>query len=316
MRFGRRSWEISEREVTPEAVFLERRRFLGAAAGGIAGALFGGSAAQAGAGVSALLPAAANGGFAPADKLTAEAAAGSYNNFYEFGFGKTIQAASRKLPTSPWRIKVDGLCDTPFEMDLDDLVKKVTLEERIYRFRCVETWSMVVPWTGFPLAELVKLAGPKAEAKYLRVESFMDPKVAPQQSAPQYPWPYVEGLTLAEAQNDLAFLAVGIYGKALPTQHGAPIRLVAPWKYGFKSAKSLTRFSFVAKKPESFWMALGPDEYGFYANINPKVAHVRWSQASEHRLGSGETLPTRLFNGYEAEVAGLYKGMEKERIWY
>ena len=175
---------------------------------------------------------------------------------------------------------------------------------------------MVVPWTGFPLAELVRLAGPKAEAKYLRFETFLDPKVAPQQTASAYPWPYVEGLTLAEATNDLAFLAVGIYGKPLPTQHGAPIRLVTPWKYGFKSAKSIRRISFVAKRPETFWMALGQGEYGFFANIDPKVDHVRWSQASEHRLGTGETLPTRLFNGYAAEVAGLYKGMEKERIFF
>lgn len=313
MRFGRRSWEISEREVTPEAMFLDRRRFIGALAGGIAGGMLGGRAAFAeGAGY----PAPRNPAFAPTDTLTAEEAAASYNNFYEFGFSKSIQSASRRLKTSPWRIRVEGLCDTPFEIDFDDLLKKVTLEERVYRFRCVETWSMVVPWTGFPLSQLVKLAGPKAEAKYLRFESFMDPKVAPQQSAPQYPWPYVEGVSLAEAQNDLAFVATGIYGKPLPTQHGAPLRLVLPWKYGFKSAKSLSRISFVAKKPETFWMALGPDEYGFWANVNPKVAHPRWSQAGEHRLGTGETLPTRLLNGYEEQVAGLYKGMEKERIWF
>lgn len=315
MRFGRRSWELTEAEVTPEAVFLDRRRFIGALGGGVAGALLGGRAARAEAG-GAGFPAPRNAAYVPADAVTAEAAAGSYNNFYEFGFAKTIQAASRRLKTSPWRIKVDGLVDTPFELDFDDLLKKVTLEERIYRHRCVETWSMVVPWTGFPLSQLVKLAGPKAEAKYLRVESFMDPSVAPEQSAPQYPWPYVEGLSLAEATNDLAFIATGIYGKPMPTQHGAPIRLVTPWKYGFKSAKSLVKFSFVTKKPESFWMMLGPDEYGFWANVNPKVAHPRWSQASEHRLGTGETLPTRLFNGYEEQVASLYKGMEKERIWF
>ncbi len=307
--------DISENDVTPESVFLTRRRLIGAGLGGIAAGLLGG-AARAEEAIARPLGAAANPAFAPADALTAEAAAGSYNNFTEFGSGKTIQAASRKLKTSPWRIRVDGACERPFELDLDDLLKKVELEERIYRHRCVETWSMVVPWTGFPLARLVEMAGPTAEAKYLRVESFMDPKVAAGQGSPAYPWPYVEGLELAEARNDLAFLAVGIYGKAMPTQHGAPLRLVLPWKYGFKSAKSLVRFSFVAKRPVSFWEELQPDEYGFFANVNPKVAHVRWSQANERRLGTNERLPTRLYNGYEAEVAGLYKGREKERIWY
>lgn len=319
MRFWKRAWDGAECDVTPEAVFFERRRFLGQTAAGLAalagGGLLGARSVSAGPAVAGLMPAARNPAFDLAEALTTEKAAGSYNNFYEFGFGKTIQAASRKLPIDPWRIEVGGLCDAPFALDLDDLVKKVTLEERIYRFRCVETWSMVVPWTGFPLSELVRLAGPKAEAKYLKIESFLDPKAAPHQSAP-YPWPYTEGLTLAEAVNELAFLAVGIYGKPLPTQHGAPIRLVTPWKYGFKSAKSVTRFTFVAKRPETFWMALGADEYGFFANINPKVDHVRWSQAKEHRLGTGETLPTKLFNGYEAQVAGLYKGLEKERIFY
>lgn len=317
MRFLKRSWDLSEHEVTPEAMFLDRRRFLATTAGGIAGAILGSSgAAFAGPGLEKLLPAARSSRFVVDEALTRADAAANYNNFYEFGFSKTIQAASRKLPTDPWRIRIDGLCDTPFEIDLDDLVKKVTLEERIYRFRCVETWSMVVPWTGFPLSEILRLASPKAEAKYLRMETFMNPEVAPRQSASAYPWPYVEGLTIEEAANDLAFLAVGIYGKPMPTQHGAPIRLVVPWKYGFKSAKSLVRFSFVAKKPETFWMALGPDEYGFYANINPKVAHVRWSQAEETRLGSRDKKPTLLFNGYAEEVAGLYAGMGKERIYY
>lgn len=174
---------------------------------------------------------------------------------------------------------------------------------------------MVVPWTGFPLADLVKLAQPKAEAKYLQMETFLDPKIARSQNAPQYPWPYVEGLTLAEATNELAFLAVGVYGKRMPPQNGAPIRLVTPWKYGFKSAKSIVRFSFVTKRPVTFWEALGPDEYGFWANVNPKVAHPRWSQASERRVGPEDTVPTRLFNGYEAQVAGLYEGLGKERLF-
>lgn len=314
MRFGRRSWEERESAVTPEDVVFSRRRLLGLGIGTIAGGLLGGATRPWAAELA--LPAPANPQFAPTDRVTPEAAAGGYNNFTEFGGGKAIQAASRKLVTSPWRIEIGGLCGKPASLDLDDLLKKVSLEERIYRFRCVETWSMVVPWTGFPLAEIVRLAEPTAAAKYLRVESFLDPKVAPGQSSRVYPWPYAEGLTLAEATNELAFLAVGAYGKALPSQHGAPIRMVLPWKYGFKSAKSVVRFRFVAERPVSFWETLQPDEYGFYANINPKVAHARWSQANERRLGTGEALPTRLFNGYEAEVAGLYKGLEKERIWF
>lgn len=315
MRFGRRSWEIPEAEVTPEAVFLERRRLLGFAAGGLAAGLVGLPRGARAAAIEGMLPARANPAFGPGDTPTAETAATSYNNFYEFGLSKNIVAASKKLPTMPWTITIDGLVEKPLTLDIDDLLKKVSLEERIYRHRCVEAWSMVVPWTGFPVAELVKLAAPKAEAKYLLMESFMNPKVAPYQSAPQYPWPYVEGLTLAEARNDLAFLAVGLYGKPMPTQNGAPIRLAVPWKYGFKSAKSIVRFSFVARRPQTFWEALGPDEYGFWANVNPKVAHPRWSQANERRIGTEEMIPTRLFNGYEAEVAGLYQGLEKERLY-
>ena len=315
MRFGRRSWEIPEAEVTPETAFLARRRLLGFAAGGLAAGLVGLPRGAAAAAIDGMLPAKASTAYGPGETLTTETAATSYNNFYEFGFSKGIQAASKKLKTSPWTITIDGLVETPMTLDVDDLMKKVALEERIYRHRCVEAWSMVVPWTGFALADLVKLAKPKADAKYLLMESFMDPKVAPYQSAPQYPWPYVEGLTLAEATNDLAFLAVGLYGKAMPTQNGAPIRLVVPWKYGFKSAKSIVRFSFVAKRPKTFWEALGPDEYGFWANVNPKVSHPRWSQASERRIGVENMVPTRLFNGYEEQVAGLYQGLEKERLY-
>ena len=306
-----RRWEIGEGEVTPEGMVPSRRALLGGLTGLAAAALLprGAGAAEGG------LSAAANPRFALPDKPTPQADFGSYNNFYEFGFSKDIVRAASRLKTSPWRIVVDGACDTPFEIDVDDLLKKVPLEERIYRQRCVEAWSMVVPWIGFPLAELVKMASPKAEAKYLRVETFHDPKVAAMQSAPQYPWPYVEGLTIEEATNELAFLAVGAYGKSLDKQNGAPIRLVVPWKYGFKSAKSLVRFSFTAKRPVTFWEELGPGEYGFWANVNPKVAHRRWSQANERRIGGDSRLPTLMFNGYEAEVAGLYKGLEKEKLF-
>jgi sulfoxide reductase catalytic subunit YedY len=318
---GKKRWTIGEAEVTPEASFFTRRRLLGlggVAAAGLAAASFGFdriTPSVAEEPMRPLPPATPNARFRAIEPPTPAADVTSYNNFYEFGFSKNIVSAAQRLKPSPWRIVVEGACDHPFEMDVDDLLKKVQLEERIYRHRCVEAWSMVIPWTGFALAELVKMASPKAEAKYLRMETFLDRKVAPMQSAPQYPWPYVEGLTIAEATNELAFLAVGVYGKALPPQNGAPLRLVVPWKYGFKSAKSLVRFTFTAKRPVTFWEELGPSEYGFWANVNPEVAHPRWTQAFERRIGDDARIPTRLFNGYAEEVAGLYTGMAKEKLY-
>ncbi len=205
--------------------------------------------------------------------------------------------------------------DVPFELGIDDLLAKVSLEERLYRHRCVEAWSMAVPWTGFPLARLVALARPLGSAKYLRMETFRDPSLAPRQRAAWYPWPYVEGLTMAEATNELAFLVTGAYGKPVAKSMGAPLRLAVPWKYGFKSIKSITRFSFVEERPKSFWQALQDSEYGFWANVNPEVAHPRWSQATEQVLGTTERKPTLLFNGYGEYVADLYKGLENERLW-
>jgi sulfoxide reductase catalytic subunit YedY len=317
MRFLRRPWELGENDVTPETLFVERRRLLGGAAGALAAGLIGlPRPAAAVPTIEKLLPAKVNADFPATEQITPEFDATNYNNFYEFGFDKAIQPEASKLKVSPWAIVVDGLVDKPFKIDIDDLLKKVTLEERIYRHRCVETWSAVVPWTGFPLSEIVAMASPKADAKFLQMESFSAPDVARQQRAARYPWPYTEALTIAEAKNDLAFLAVGMYGKPIPNQNGAPIRLAVPWKYGFKAVKSIVRFSFVAKRPRTFWEELGPQEYGFWANINPKVAHPRWSQATERRLGTNETVPTLLYNGYEAQVGGLYKGMEKERIFY
>lgn len=318
MRFLKRPWELGENDVTPEALFVERRKLLGGAAGALAAGLVGlpKTASAAVPTIEKLLPAKANPAFPATEQITPEHDATNYNNFYEFGFDKAIQPEASKLKVSPWAIVVDGLVDKPFKIDIDDLLKKVTLEERIYRHRCVETWSAVVPWTGFPLAELVAMASPRAEAKFLQMESFSAPDVARQQRAARYPWPYTEGLSIAEAKNDMAFLAVGMYGKPMPNQNGAPIRLAVPWKYGFKAVKSIVRFSFVAKRPRTFWEDLGPQEYGFWANINPKVAHPRWSQATERRLGTNETVPTLLYNGYEAQVAELYRGMEKERIFY
>jgi sulfoxide reductase catalytic subunit YedY len=189
------------------------------------------------------------------------------------------------------------------------------LEERLYRHRCVEAWSMAIPWSGFPLAKLVDMAKPLSSAKYLRMETFLDPSVASGQRATQYPWPYVEGLTIAEATNELAFLVTGAYGKPVSKQQGAPLRLAVPWKYGFKSIKSIVRFNFTDQRPKSYWEALQASEYGFWANVNPQISHPRWSQASEELIGQGERRPTLLFNGYGDYVADLYKGLEKERLW-
>ena len=207
-------------------------------------------------------------------------------------------------------ITIDGLVETEMQLDAVDLIAKIGgLEERLYRHRCVESWAMAVPWTGVPLASLVKFAKPNADAKYLRMETFFDPEVAPGQKQNWYPWPYVEGLTLAEATNELAFLSTGIYGKPMPAHNGAPIRLVTPWKYGFKSVKSITRFTFTDQQPVSFWEQLNAREYGFWANVNPDVPHPRWSQKTERLLGSNKNVRTQIYNGYGEQIAGLYNGM-------
>jgi sulfoxide reductase catalytic subunit YedY len=238
-----------------------------------------------------------------------------YNNFYEFNSSKEVSAQAEKLETRPWVIKIDGMVEKPFELDIDDLIRKMTLEERGYRHRCVEAWSMAIAWTGFPLAKLVDLARPLGSVKYVRMESFMKPNEAPGQRQPWFPWPYVEGLTIAEATNELAFLATGAYGHPLAKQMGAPLRLAAPWKYGFKSIKSIVRFTFTDQRPKGMWEALQAAEYGFWANVNPAVPHPRWSQATEEVIGTGERKPTLIFNGYGEDVAHLYKGMESERLW-
>jgi sulfoxide reductase catalytic subunit YedY len=247
--------------------------------------------------------------------VTDEAVNGSYNNFYEFGGTKTIAKAAQALPIRPWTVKIDGLVEKPQELGIDDLVRKIPLEERLYRHRCVEAWGMAIPWSGFPMAELVKLAQPLSSAKYVKMETFLDKKIAPGQRQGWYPWPYVEGLTIAEATNELTFLATGAYGKPIAKQHGAPLRLAVPWKYGFKSIKSVVRFQFVEERPKTFWEALQGAEYGFWANVNPEVPHPRWSQASEQVLGTNERKPTLLFNGYGDQVAHLYKGLDGERLW-
>ncbi len=304
-----RVWNLPERQVTPENVFLNRRHFMaGTVAGAASGLLLARSAG-----------AAANPKFADAGRaVTDETANTTFNNFYEFGSSKRISEAAETLVTSPWPILIDGEVEKSMTLDFAELVKKMTLEDRVVRHRCVEAWAMVVPWTGFPLSQLVALAKPTSDAKYVRFETFNNPEVAPGQKPgffTEYPWPYVEGLTLAEATNELAFMVTGAYGKTLPKSMGAPLRLHTPWKYGFKSIKSVTRISFTKERPVSFWETLNASEYGFWANVNPEVAHPRWSQANEQMLGSGERVPTQLFNGYGEYVSGLYSGLESEKLY-
>lgn len=314
--FRRKGWEIPEREATPEALFLNRRALLGAGAGAIAATAWPAQAATDPDPSAALYPAKRNETFKIEREITPEKANAQYNNFYEFGMDKRIFTRVDALKIRPWTIKIDGLVDKPREIGVDDLLKSVQLEERLYRHRCVEAWSMTIPWTGFPLKALLDMAQPKSTAKYVRFETFLDPKMAPGQKQSWYPWPYVEGLSMAEAANDLAFMVTGAYGKPLLKQFGAPIRLHTPWKYGFKSVKSIARISFVEEQPKNFWQSLQSSEYGFWANVNPNVAHPRWSQATEEVLGRGDRIPTQLFNGYGEFIADLYKGQENQKIWF
>jgi methionine sulfoxide reductase catalytic subunit len=312
----RQGWEIPERDATAEAVFFSRRSMLAAGAGMIGSAVLPSLSTGADTDPSAqFYPAKRNDSFVLDRPVTAEDINGKYNNFYEFGFSKSIYTTVGALKTRPWTVKIDGMVESKKEIGIDDLIKAVPLEERLYRHRCVEAWSMAIPWTGFALKTLIDFAKPLASAKYMRFETFLDPKIAPEQRQILYPWPYVEGLTMAEAANDLAFLVTGAYGKPLAKQHGAPLRLAVPWKYGFKSIKSIVRISFVDKRPVSYWETLQASEYGFWANVNPQVPHPRWSQASEEVLGTGERRPTLLFNGYGDYVAALYKDLTAENLY-
>lgn len=314
----KRPWEIPESAATPEDVFWNRRRFLaGLGASGLA--LGAGSFARPAFAEddpsAKLYPVPRNEAYTLDRDVTPESVTSVYNNFYEFGSHKQIARAAQSLPIRPWSVVLDGMIDNPQTIDIDDLLAKMPLEERLYRHRCVEAWSMAVPWSGFPLAELVKLAGPKSGAKYLRFETFKNPDVASGQKQSWYPWPYVEGLTMEEATNELAFMVTGVYGKPLAKQYGAPLRLALPWKYGFKSIKSVVRISFTDKRPVSFWEEIQASEYGFWANVNPEVPHPRWSQASERLLGTDERRDTLLYNGYEEQVASLYKDLQDERLF-
>lgn len=294
--------DLTAADITPHGTFLNRRQILAGAAGiglaSIAGPVL-----------------AAEDDLEPNtwEEIT------SYNNFYEFGTGKDDPAKYAKaLTTSPWSVKIDGLVDNPGEYGFDQIMSEMTIEDRIYRFRCVEAWSMVVPWNGFELADLLTLAGVQEGGRYVAFETALRPDEMPGTRYPVLDWPYVEGLRLDEAMHPLTLMATGVYGKPLPNQNGAPLRLVVPWKYGFKSIKSVVRITVTDKEPATSWNKANANEYGFYSNVNPNVNHPRWSQASERRIGGGlfaKREPTLMFNGYEKDVAGLYDGMDLSK-WF
>jgi len=317
----KRSTRIRPSEITPEIAYRSRREFL---------------ARLVGAGFTASLPATAqevltvnlverplkftrNTRYSIAEQANSYAEITGYNNFYEFGTGKEDPAENaHRLRPRPWSVIVEGECEKPGRLALEDLLAPHPLEERIYRLRCVEAWSMVVPWLGFPLGDLLKRFEPTSRAKFVELTTLLDPKQMPGQRSNVLDWPYVEGLRMDEAMHPLAIMAVGLYGKWLPNQNGAPLRLVVPWKYGFKSVKSIVRIRFTERMPSTSWPISAPREYGFFANVNPAVDHPRWSQKSERRIGSANFLarqPTLAFNGYANEVAGLYRGMDLAR-WF
>ena len=309
-RMARWGTELDERDVTPESLYLRRREFLVLGAAGAIGAIVPGTASAgepAGAALSVQKRAELAGGEKPTpwDDVT------SYNNFYELGTDKDDPKRNGgALKARPWTVRIDGEVAKPQTVDVDTLLTWAPLEERIYRMRCVEAWSMVIPWVGFPLASVVKRVEPTSRAKYVRFETLLDPAQLPGERRAVLDWPYVEGLRMDEATHPLALLAVGVYGRVLPPQNGAPLRLVVPWKYGFKGIKSIVKISFVTDQPRNTWALSAPHEYGFYANVNPEVDHPRWSQAKERRIGEFLRRPTLPFNGYGAEVASLYAGMD------
>jgi len=308
---------IKSSEITPEHIYLSRRKFMvgiGAlAAGSLLGACGSFNSSPGVVGVNeetGQVEVTANADEL-GDPLTSYSAVIGYNNFYEFTTDKQkVAGLAQGFKTEPWTVEVGGLVNNPKTYGVDDLRNKFTQQERIYRMRCVEGWSMVIPWLGFPLAELLKEVEPTSQAKYVRFETLYDPDRMVGQKSSWYNWPYIEGLRVDEAMNDMAILSTGLYGNQLLPQNGAPIRLVVPWKYGFKSIKSIVKIDLVDKMPTSLWMAAAPHEYGFYANVNPNVPHPRWSQASERRIGEDGRRDTLMFNGYAEEVAYLYDGMD------
>jgi len=290
--------DLTEAAVTPKHIYMNRRQWIAGAAAGLGLAGVGGAAR------------AQENDLEPNDwdDIT------SYNNYYEFGTGKDDPASyADRLTIQPWTVKIDGMVDRPADYAFEDIMAKMTIEERLYRFRCVEAWSMVVPWNGFELADLLNMAGVQSGAKYVAFETVLRPDEMPGVQFPVLDWPYVEGLRLDEAMHPLTIMATGIYGRDIPNQNGAPLRLVVPWKYGFKSIKSIVRITLTDKEPPTSWNKANLREYGFYSNVNPTVDHPRWSQATERQIGGGlfaPRIPTQMFNGYEAEVASLYDGMD------
>lgn len=318
----KREWEMPESAATSEDLVFNRRKVLAGmgVAGAIGGAIgFSGRSAQAAVtpqiGDAVAYPFPKNDSYTLDRPISPESDVTTYNNFYEFGTSKNIHKAAQKLKIAPWTVKIDGLVEKPMTIDASDLLKKLPREQRLYRHRCVEAWAMALPWDGYPMAELVKLCNPLSSATYVQMQTFQRPDEAPGQRVFWQPWPYTEGLTMAEAMNELTFIATGAFGKPLPPQMGAPLRLVAPWKYGFKSIKSIARITFTTERPVSYWEKLQASEYGFWANVNPDVPHPRWSQASERMLGTDERLPTRIYNGYGAQVASLYADIKGERLF-
>ena len=326
----RKPWDLSQSRHTPQNVFqnrrLHRREFLkdvGISVVGLAsaGSIVGCSrpteeeVSKAGAveplsiEVAEVYPASQNSVFEYGRPETAKRDAAEYCNFFEFSTGKSVWRHVDKFTTSPWSIEIDGLCAKPRKFDLDDIYESFSFEERAYRHRCVETWAMCVPWTGFPLRDLLKSVEPKPSAKFVAFETFNRPEEAANMvSGFGYSWPYTEGLTIEEAASEVAFIATGVYGEQLPRQHGAPIRLVVPWKYGFKSSKSIVKITLTDRQPATFWNTVAPHEYGFEANVDPAVSHPRWSQETEWMLGTRERFDTVIYNGYGEHVGGLYSG--------
>jgi sulfoxide reductase catalytic subunit YedY len=313
--------EIPSSEITPYHVYLSRRTFMKGTTAVAAGALLAACRPEPPTSNTNFEPTGVNASDGPGEVSTTLDELGNplnsyqditnFNNYYEFSQTKEYVAQlAADFPTSPWQVEVSGLAQNPGTYDIDDIRTKFAQQERIYRLRCVEGWSMVIPWVGFPLAQLLQEVEPTSRATHVRFETILAPDKMQGQRSPWFEWPYVEGLRLDEAMNDLTLLATGLYGEALPPQNGAPIRLVLPWKYGFKSIKGIVRIELVDYEPQSLWMAAAPNEYGFYANVNPNVPHPRWSQATERRIGELSRRETLLFNGYEEQVAQLYEGMD------
>jgi len=309
---NRKSWMLSESEVTSYALYRNRRQIMAALAAGAAAPVLSGRAhAQAAGGVGERLAASPNPKFSTDEEMTSYEAVTSYNNFYEFGTDKSDpKRYAQRMEVDPWSVRVDGHVAKPGTYAFEDLVYMSRLEERIYRLRCVEAWSMVIPWIGVPLKDVIAPLEPTSKAKYIQFATLLDRDAMPGVGRPVLDWPYVEGLRMDEAMHPLALIAVGLYGEVLPKQNGAPLRLVVPWKYGFKSIKSIVAMRFVEEQPETSWNRSAPQEYGFYANVNPTVDHPRWSQASERRIGEFFRRDTLMFNGYADEVASLYADMD------